>query len=124
MKEIKPITVALLGICTLFVYSAIWFYKLQKEIHDEAGRGFMGVGHLCIMLVPVVNIVYFMIWVVQTEKNLLYLGASGRNNAGWYVVLSLLFLGAIVVFPMMQAKVNSMLGNSNNKISAPSIKKR
>lgn len=124
MKEIKPIVVALLGVGTLFVYSIIWFYKVQKEIHDETGRGFMGVGHLCLMLVPLVNIVYFMIWVCQTEKNLIYLGATGRNNAGWYVVLSLLFLGAIVVFPMMQAKINSMMSNSNNKIAAPGIKKR
>ena len=108
MKERKPWLVAVLGICTLFVYSIIWWYKTQRDVKEEAAAGIMGVGHLMIMLVPVVNIVYYIYWICTIDNRLTFLGATKGNRWFAYLLLSLIGMGAIFVFPMIQAKINTI----------------
>ncbi len=108
MKQRKPWLVGVLGLVTLFIYSIIWWYKVQAEIKEETNRGIMAIGHIFIMLVPVVNIIYFFYWICTVDKNLIFLGAPGRNSTWAYLILSLLLLGPLVVFPMIQGKINSI----------------
>lgn len=108
MKQREPWLVGLLGLCTLFVYTIIWWYKVQKELKDETGYGIMAVGHLCIMLVPLVNIGYYFYWIVTVDNHIAFLGAPQGNRAWAYILLSLIGLGPFVVFPMIQAKINSI----------------
>lgn len=108
MTQRKPWLVGVLGLCTFFVYTIIWWYKVQKEIKTETNHGIMAVGHLCIMLVPLVNIIYYFYWVCTIDKSLVFLGSKSGNLAWAYVLLSLICLGPFVVFPMIQAKINSV----------------
>ncbi len=108
MKQRKAWLVGLLGICTLFVYSAIWWYKFQSDLKNETNRGYMPIGHLMIMLMPVVNIIYYFVWICQVDGKLVFLGAPKGNRAWLYVILSLIGLGFIVVFPMIQSKANNI----------------
>jgi len=108
MKQREPWLVGLLGLVTIFVYSIIWWYRVQKEIKEETNNGIMAVGHLCIMLVPVVNIIYYIYWISTIDRNIAFLGAPKGNRAWAYILLSLIGLGPFIVFPMIQAKINSI----------------
>ena len=68
----------------------------------------MPIGHLMIMLMPVVNIIYYFVWICQVDSKLTFLGAPKGNRAFLYVLLSLMGLGFIVVFPLIQSKANNI----------------
>lgn len=108
MKQRKPWLVALLSLCTLFVYTIIWWYKVQKDVKEETNNGIMAVGHLCIMLVPVANIIYYIIWLCKIDKSLVFLGAPKGNRWYAYLFFSLIGMGAFIAFPMIQSKINKI----------------
>ncbi len=108
MKQRKPWLIALLSLCTIFVYTVIWWYQVQKDIKEETNNGIMAIGHLMIMLVPGVNIVYYLIWICKVDSRLAFVGAPRGNRAFWYILLTLIGLAPFVVFPMIQSKINNI----------------
>jgi hypothetical protein len=59
-KVRSPLTVLLLGIVTLGIYSVVWYYKTFQEMKDYSGEGIGGVVGLLLSLFCGVIVIFLL----------------------------------------------------------------
>lgn len=108
MKQRKIAIMILLSFVTLGIYNIVWHYKFQQELREECGKGILASGHLLIVFVPLVNLVYYIYWHLVVDNRLVFIGAKKGNRWFLYLFLYLTVIGAFFVPAIIQAKANNL----------------
>ncbi len=96
------------AILTFGIYYIVWNYKFQDEVREETGKGIMPWGHVLISLVPILNIVYWIMWLFTIDGKLAFMGARKGNLGAIYLLLSITIIGYLFVPAILQHKGNNL----------------
>lgn len=96
------------AILTFGIYYIVWNYKFQDEVREETGKGIMPWGHVLISLVPILNIVYWIMWLFTIDGKLAFMGARKGNLGAVYLLLSITIIGYLFVPAILQHKGNNL----------------
>ena len=108
MKQRKVGLMILWAILTFGIYYIVWNYKFQDEVREETGKGIMPWGHVLISLVPILNIVYWIMWLFTIDGKLAFMGARKGNLGAIYLLLSITIIGYLFVPAILQHKGNNL----------------
>ena len=108
MKQRKVGLMILWACLTFGIYYVVWNYKFQDEVREETGKGIMPWGHILISLVPLVNIVYWIMWIFTIDSRLTFMGAKKSSLGVVYLLLSITIIGYLFVPAMLQSKANNL----------------
>lgn len=108
MKQRSTGLMIVLSFVTLGIYNIIWHFKFQEDVREETGKGILPWGHILINLVPILNIIYQILWHATIDKKLEFMGARKGNRAALYIILLITVLGGFFVPSLIQSKANNL----------------
>ena len=103
MKNRGLVSMILLTIFTLGIYSLIWTILFQTELKEKTGEGFGGFGHFLMLLFTFG--IYGIYWQYAAGQRLAKQGATDQS----ILYLILLFVGGAFINPfLMQLQANEI----------------
>jgi hypothetical protein len=106
MKNRSTGMMVLLYIVTLGFYGVYWSCSFQNDLCKKTGDGYTWLGHLVMILIPGVNIIYNIYWQYMAGKRLAKLG--GEDKSVLYIVLCFVPFGILVNPFLMQSQANKL----------------
>ena len=103
MKERSLVSMILLSIFTLGIYSIYWYCSFQNQLKEQTGEGYGGLGHILASIFTLG--IYSIVWSYKAGKRLEKLGAE--DQAVLYLILTLVGFN-VVAWLLMQHQANSL----------------
>ena len=104
MKKRSIVTMIILTIITLGLYSIYWQCSFQGQLKEHSGQGFGAIGHffMCLFTFGI----YSIYWNYAAGKRLTSIGASSDYSI-LYLILGLVGFGFVNMF-VMQVQANEI----------------